>query len=124
MSTLHNDVTEERWQVRLKRLYPEIVPASCAINCRQGWAFLLELLCNELTIHADKHHKPPLAAKVIEEKFGSLRFQTQAKSEVERALIRMVARISERICEVCGSAIGRSTLRSGRCARCESEVAE
>ena len=94
----------EPWKIDLIKRHPGILghmAAERGIECGPGWRDLLDVLCLSLDALADLDG-PQVAAMVIKEKLGTLRFQAINASPAQRGAIDLANRLSSRICECCG----------------------
>jgi hypothetical protein len=90
------------------------------IECDDGWFPLIDTLCEALQWETDHDDAPQIVALQIKEKFGSLRFHAVRGSDAQVGMIRLAARMSERICEVCGApSTPMRTDRARIASRCE-----
>lgn len=77
--------------------------APTRIECGDGWIGLLDALCEAVQWETDHGDAPQLVVRRVKEKLGGLRFQTAPGSDIQRGMILLATRLSERICEVCGA---------------------
>jgi len=82
-------------------------------ECGDGWYPLIDTLCAHLQWNTDKNNYPQVIATQVKEKFGGLRFYhvIEAKDgfdHIERhygaidGAISFAAKMSAKICEICG----------------------
>jgi len=79
--------------------------------CGDGWYDLIDALCHQLqqTTDEDPEEQPQVVAFQIKEKFGTLRFYSNATSDMQHGFIRLVESLSSHVCEVCGTTSMGST---------------
>jgi hypothetical protein len=74
-------------------------------DCGDGWYFLIRNLCQSIQGRIDsnphlKLHQPTVFQ--VKEKFGSLRFYTDASDQETYGMIWFAEHLSSHICEECG----------------------
>jgi hypothetical protein len=82
------------------------------IQCDDGWAGLVDALCEVTTAHAYTGAHPVLAAATVKEKFASLRVHFDQHCEFCSGARQLVEAFSTRICEVTGRPGVRCAARS------------
>lgn len=85
----------------LKKKYPKILKSE--LSCGNGWYWLLDMLCGQLQWDTDKNDAPQVVTSQVKEKYGGLRFYTNGETDEQSGSIRLAERMSEYICERCGS---------------------
>src|SRR5258708_39263486 len=83
------------------------------IQCEDGWAGLIDALCEVTTAHARIGAHPVLAATTVKEKFASLRVHFDQHCEFCDEARRLVEAFSTRVCEVTGRPGVRCTAQGG-----------
>jgi len=73
------------------------------INTGDGWYWLIDQLCRQLQWDIDKNGAPQLEATQVKQKYGSLRFYTDAVTDQQDGAIELAGAMSYTICEECGS---------------------
>jgi hypothetical protein len=102
----------EKLTTYLRETYPDIIGDDIYFECGDGWFLIIDSLCSQLQSYfvstlGGEDKSPPKAVQ-IKEKFGSLRFYTDAIQgervyiEAVYASISMAERLSRRTCECCG----------------------
>jgi len=105
---------DKKLQDKLFKKYPEIfkqkdysIKESCmpwGIETGNGWYWLIDQLCESIQSYIDHNDKGnQLEATQVKEKYGSLRFYTNGESDIIHGMIWLAERMSEYICEECGS---------------------
>lgn len=89
--------------------YPKMFPRIPG-GCGDGWGWLLDSLCTELQHDIDYNDQPQIVITSVKEKWGNLTIYTQGDTDVQFALIQWAERLSQKICEQCGTVhdIGRT----------------
>lgn len=113
-------------QDQLAAKYPKIfadpsdpsLPASCSLNCGDGWFRLIERLCHCVQALVDQQGAGQHAAQHVKEKFGGLRFYWHASDERVDAMTDLAEAMSHFICEACGAPGVRNT-RGWMATRCD-----
>jgi hypothetical protein len=82
-------------------------------QCDDGWAGLVDALCEVTTAHACTGAHPVLAATTVKQKFASLRVHFDQRCEFCDGARRLVEALSTRVCEVTGRPGVRCTARVG-----------
>src|SRR5258707_5119618 len=98
---------------RQKDLDPACTSMGWGIQCDDGWAGLIEALCEVATAHASTGSHPVLAATTVKEKLASLRVHFNQRCEFCYGARRLVEALSTRVCEVSGRPGVRCTARVG-----------
>lgn len=84
--------------------YPELFPDQITgLQCGSGWFHLIDGLCWAICAHSKMHQLPFPVVEEIKEKYGELRVYVRESSAAQEAMITLVERLSERVCEVCGA---------------------
>jgi hypothetical protein len=103
----------EAWPQTFRQM--DIGPAETAmclgIQCDDGWAGLVDAVCEVTTAHAYTGAHPVPAATTVKEKFASLRVHFDQHCEFCYGARRLVEALSTRICEVTGRRGVRCTAR-------------
>lgn len=90
------------------------------IECGDGWYWLIDELCAELSTY---NLVPEIVQ--IKEKFGTLRFYVESATEEQDILIAFAENLSAVICENCGQ-MGATQTEKGYvntlCERCKKEL--
>ena len=105
---------DKKLQDKLFKRYPKIfvqrklpMTQTCmcwGIECGNGWYWLIDKLCDSIQSYIDHNDKGnQLEATQVKEKYGSLRFYTNGESDIIHGMIWLAERMSEYICEECGS---------------------
>jgi hypothetical protein len=81
------------------------------IQCEDGWAGLIDALCEVTTAHARTGAHPVLASTTVKEKFALLRVHFDQHCEFCYGARRLVEALSTRICELTGRPGVRCTAR-------------
>ena len=87
---------------QLRARYPAIL-AHASLSYGDGWAGIMETLCERLQFHADHNAMPPVQISQAKEKYGELSVNYGGGNEYAGALVDMAEALSASICEVCGS---------------------
>jgi len=95
---------------RQKDLGPSETSMCWGIQCEDGWAGLVDALCEVTTAHARTGPHSVLAATTVKEKFASLRVHFDQVLPRSKLLIEA---LSSRVCEVTGRPGVRCTARVG-----------
>lgn len=92
--------------------------------CGDGWYDIINRLCTEISNQVDSGTMPPVVARQVKEKFGSLRFYFRGGNNETRRLIELARLESEQTCEQCGRLDDINHLRAARglCSRCKALV--
>lgn len=98
---------------KLYEKYPKIfkqkddsIKHSCmpwGFECRDGWYWLIDNLCETIQGYIDANKKPQVEATQVKEKLGTLSFYTTGGSRLVMGMIWLAGHMSSNICEVCGS---------------------
>ena len=115
MNTDLQNALYETWPqiFRQKDLGPAETSMCWGIQCDDGWAGLVDALCEVTTAHAYTGAHPVLAATTVKEKFASLRVHFDQHCEFCYGARRLVDACSTRVCEVTGRPGVRCTARGG-----------
>ena len=115
MNTDLQNALYETWPqtFRQKDLDPADTSMCWGIQCDDGWAGLVDALCEVTTAHARTGAHPVLAATTVKEKFASLRVHFDQHCEFCDGARRLVEALSTRVCEVSGRPGVRCTARGG-----------
>ncbi|MCP1680688.1 hypothetical protein [Kerstersia gyiorum] len=100
-------------RAELRARYPAIL-AHASLSYCDGWAALMETLCERLQFHADHNAMPPVQITQAKEKHGELSVNYGGGNEYAAALVDMAEALSARVCEVCGNP---GTLQEGPACR-------
>lgn len=84
-------------------LSPQKTAMCWLFECGDGWFWLIKHLCAQLQWDIDRNEYPQIEATQVKEKFGSLRFYVNNSNNEQSAMITLSERLSEFICEDCGS---------------------
>ncbi|MGF0337944.1 antitoxin Xre/MbcA/ParS toxin-binding domain-containing protein [Ectopseudomonas toyotomiensis] len=89
--------------------YPKLLPAEgpgChalfGFECSDGWFALIYAACELIQAHSNRDSEQVVASQV-KEKFGGLRFYYYGGDDYIEAVVDLVERLSESICELCGA---------------------
>ena len=93
---------EESPRQQLRARYPAIL-AHASLSYGDGWAGIMETLCERLQFHADHNAMPPVQISQAKEKHGELSVNYGGGNEYAGALVDMAEALSSSVCEVCGS---------------------
>jgi hypothetical protein len=115
MNTDLQNALYEAWPrtFRQKNLGPADTSMCWGFQCDDGWAGLVDALCEVTTAHARTGAHPVLAAITVKQKFASLRVYFDQRCEFCDGARRLVEALSTRVCEVSGRPGGRCTARGG-----------
>jgi hypothetical protein len=115
MNTDLQNALYETWPqiFRQKDLGPAETSTCWGIQGDDGWAGLVDALCEVTTAHAYTGAHPVLAATTVKEKFASLRVHFDQHCEFCYGARRLVEAFSTRICEVTGRPGLRCTATGG-----------
>ena len=115
MNTDLQNALYETWPqiFRQKDLGPAETSMCWGIQGDDGWAGLVDALCEVTTAHAYTGAHPVLAATTVKEKFASLRVHFDQHCEFCYGARRLVEAFSTRICEITGRLGLRCTARGG-----------
>jgi hypothetical protein len=72
------------------------------IECWDGWYAIVDGLCLVLSTHARQSGHPPIEAKQVKQKFGSLRVYIDGGRDWCRGAIRFTRALSRHVCEQTG----------------------
>src|SRR3990172_2008515 len=86
----------------LYKKYPAIFANTNGIDIDDGWADLVDQLCDFLQMQT-KNNNLQVVATQCKTKFGGLRFYTERVTREQQWVINFVENMSYRICEECGS---------------------
>jgi hypothetical protein len=98
---------------RQKNLGPADTSMCWGIQCEDGWAGLVDALCEVTTAHARTGAHTVLAATTVKEKLASLRVHFDQHCEFCDGARRLVEALSTRVCELTGWPGERCTARGG-----------
>ena len=70
--------------------------------CGDGWFDIINGLCAVIDTEVSAGKMPPVVARQVKAKFGSLRFRIRGGNEETHRLIELAWQKSERTCEECG----------------------
>ena len=88
-------------------------------ECMDGWFPLIYAACELIQAHSNHPGSEQVVASQVKEKFGGLRFYYHGGDDYVEAVVDLVERLSEFICELCGTP-GHISERNGWLnARCE-----
>jgi hypothetical protein len=88
--------------------------------CGDGWFDIINGLCAVIDTEVSAGKMPPVVARQVKEKMGSLRFRIHGGNEKTRQLIELARQNSEHTCEECGQPAELRALEFGRvlCTSC------
>lgn len=89
---------------RNRTLPPEESNMCFGFECNDGWFNLIDALCLTITSYQKYNKVEPVIVEQVKEKFGSLRFYYSGGNDFIHGMVRLAEVISEKTCEVCGSA--------------------
>jgi len=75
---------------------------SFGFECGDGWAWILETLCDALQTWIDKEGTSQVVAAQVKEKFGTLCFYYSGGDKAAQRMIEHAEDISSKVCEFCG----------------------
>jgi hypothetical protein len=115
MNTDLQSALYEAWPriFRQRDLGPADSSMCWGLQCDDGWAGLIDTLCEVTTEHASTGSHPVLAATTVKEKLASLRVHFNQRCEFCDGARRLVEALSTRVCEVSGRPGVRCTARGG-----------
>ena len=119
---LENKLFEKYPKIFVQKDLSMIETCMCwGICCGDGWYWLIDQLCSALQYHTDENGFPQVEALQVKEKFGGLRFYASGIADELRGYISFAERLSDSICELCGST--EHVIQTGgwimtRCAKC------
>ena len=87
---------------QLRSRYPAIL-AHASLSYGDGWAGIMETLCERLQFHADNNTMPPVQITQAKEKWGELSVNYAGGDTYAGGLIDMAEALSAHVCEICGS---------------------
>src|SRR4051812_43815579 len=104
MNSDHQNALYRAWPeiFRQKGLNPASTSMCWGLQCDDGWAGLIDALCEVTTAHARTCAHPELAATTVKQKFGSLRAHFKEWCEYCDGARKLVEVFSARVCEVSG----------------------
>jgi hypothetical protein len=104
MNTDLQNALYEAWPqtFRQKDFGPARTSMCWGIQCDDGWAGLIEALCEVTAAHNRTGAHPVLAATTVKQKFGSLRMYFDQHCEFCDGARLLVEAFSTRVCEVTG----------------------
>ena len=88
---------------QLRARYPAILERA-SLSYGDGWAGIMEALCERLQFHADHNAMPPVQVTQAKEKFGELVVLYLGGDRYAGGLIDMAEALSAHVCELCGNA--------------------
>lgn len=90
--------------------YPKLLPAEgpgClslfGFECQDGWFALIYAACELIQTNSNHRNSEQVVASQVKEKFGGLRFYYHGGDDYIEAVVDLVERLSESICELCGA---------------------
>lgn len=86
---------------QLRARYPAIL-AHASLSYGDGWAGIMETLCERLQFHAEHNGMPPVEITQAKEKHGELSVNYAGGNGYAGALVDMAEALSARVCEECG----------------------
>ena len=86
---------------QLRARYPAIL-AHASLSYCDGWAGIMEALCERLQFHADHNAMPPVEITQAKEKHGELSVLFSGGNDHAHGLVDMAEALSARTCELCG----------------------
>ena len=89
-------------RAELRTRYPAIL-GHASLSYGDGWAGIMEALCERLQFHADHNAMPPVQITQAKEKWGELSVNYAGGDAHAGGLIDMAETLSARVCEVCGN---------------------
>ncbi len=90
-------------------------------ECGDGWYWLIDQLCKSIQSYIDHNTKDyQLEAVQVKEKYGELRFYTNGESDAIHGMIWLAERMSNYICEKCGSVEGVSQTKGWIISLCQT----
>lgn len=115
----------EQLKAILYSRYPKLLPTEgqhClqlfGVECQDGWFTLIYAACELIQRHTDGTESEQVIAVQVKEKFGGLRFYYREGDDYVASLVELVRKLSESICERCGTH-GRILESNGwLCSRC------
>ncbi len=81
-------------------------------ECQDGWFPLIYATCELIQTHSNNRDSEQVVVSQVKEKFGGLRFYYHGGDDYVEAVVDLVERLSESICELCG-ALGCIRERNG-----------
>lgn len=118
-----NEQLESYLCTRYPKLLPTEEPGSLSLfgsECQDGWFALIYAACELIQEHSNHPSSEQVVVSQVKEKFGGLRFYYHGGDDYVEAVVDLVERLSESICELCG-APGLIRERNGwLSARCEA----
>ena len=87
---------------QLRARYPAIL-AHASLSYGDGWAGIMETLCERLQFHADHNAMPPVEITQAKEKNGELSVLYAGGDRYAHGLVDMAEALSAHVCEVCGA---------------------
>ena len=88
-------------RAELRTRYPAIL-GHASLSYGDGWAGIMETLCERLQFHADHNTMPPVEITQAKEKWGELAVNYAGGDAHAGGLIDMAEALSAHVCEVCG----------------------
>ena len=89
---------EESPRQQLRARYPAIL-AHASLSYGDGWAGIMETLCERLQFHAEHNGMPPVEITQAKEKHGELSVNYAGGNGYAGALVDMAEALSARVCE-------------------------
>jgi hypothetical protein len=108
----------ELFELRRPRKEGEkVMPSICyGLECGDGWYDLIYTLCSQIANYIKWNEKDcKVQVLQVKEKFGGLRFYTNAVPDKIRGMINMAEAMSYKICDVCGNKGSINSSNGGCC---------
>ena len=86
---------------QLRSRYPAIL-AHASLSYGDGWAGIMEALCERLQFHAEHNAMPSVEITQAKERHGELSVNYAGGDTYAGGLIDMAEALSAHVCEVCG----------------------
>lgn len=96
---------------RLYESYPRLYRETPYFECADGWFSILDTYCKRIEAILNELDERNVYVIQVKEKFGTLRFSLNSSEDRIDAVVRELERMSGKICEFCGSAGTRRSLR-------------
>lgn len=87
---------------QLRARYPAIL-THASLSFGDGWAGLLDLLCERLQFHAERNGMPQVEISEAKQKWGALSVLFSGGNEHAHGLVDMAESLSICVCELCGN---------------------
>ena len=94
-------------------LSPQESCMAFGLEVGDGWYWIIDQLCSQLQFHTDVNNYPQVIVSQVKEKFGGLRFYVQSANREQYDIIAFAERLSNSICEQCGSTENVSKTKGG-----------